>query len=319
MVIATLGASFLFLFASAILVLGVGTSVSQIACEVGIWWCILLYAASKVLIYGFLMERVYLVNAQTPRGRVSRVQSKWYRASSVFFGLWLGVAVTLIVGRIAKIRENDEACIIGLKLFATIPMLVVDLAVNVFLTSAFIIPLRKSSFQKARRLARNSVVAAIAALVTSAANFIILSVQRGEQLSWVCLGSCGLDVFANASIIFFITSIREEAEFDTQAHSNANGFSRQATRKGSLVPPMGASRVQFSRAGNSDLGITVVEEVCYDEDRAEDEPLPPRGYRNPAQRSVVVQLDRLGSNKADGLDDDEDKLTSEKGSPTNLV
>jgi len=116
------------------------------------------------------MERVYLVNAQTPRGRVSRIQSKWYRASTgqykarlnhpracdgliqsspsrahhpVFFGLWLGVAVTLIVGRIAKIRESDEACIIGLKLFATIPMLVVDLAVNVFLTSAFIIPLRK--------------------------------------------------------------------------------------------------------------------------------------------------------------------------------
>jgi hypothetical protein len=41
----------MFLFASAILVLGVGTSVSQIACEVGIWWCILLYATSKVLIY----------------------------------------------------------------------------------------------------------------------------------------------------------------------------------------------------------------------------------------------------------------------------
>jgi hypothetical protein len=50
MVLTTLGASFLFLFASAILVLGVGTSVSQIACEVGIWWCILLYATSKVLI-----------------------------------------------------------------------------------------------------------------------------------------------------------------------------------------------------------------------------------------------------------------------------
>ena len=168
-------------------------------------------------------------------------------------------------------------------------------------------------------MARNSVVAAVAALITSAANFIILSVQRGEQLSWVCLGSCGLDVFANASIIFFITQIKSEAEFDTQAHSNANNFSRQATRKGSLVPPMGASRVQFSRAGNSDLGITVVEEVCYDEDRADDEPLPPRGYRNPAQRSVVVQLERLRNDKADGTDDDEDKGGSEKSSPNNLV
>lgn len=63
----------------------------------------------------FLMERVYLVNAQTPRGRISRFQSKWYRASSIFFGLWLGVAAVLIVGRVAKIREKDEACVIGLK------------------------------------------------------------------------------------------------------------------------------------------------------------------------------------------------------------
>lgn len=234
-------------------------------------------------------------------------------------GLWLGVAVTLIVGRIAKIRQADEACIIGLKLFATIPMLVVDLAVNAFLTTAFIIPLRRSSFAKSRKLARNSVVAAIAALITSACNFVILSVQHGEQLSWVCLGSCGLDVFANASIIFFITSIKSEAEFDTQAASGAGGntFSRQPTRKGSLVPPLASSRVQFQR-GNSDLGITVVEEVCYDEDRDEDEPLPPRGYRNSTQRSVVVQLDRLDTGRGDP-DDSDEKATEEKGSPTSLV
>lgn len=228
------------------------------------------------------------------------------------------MAVTLIVGRVAKIRESDEACIIGLKLFATVPMLIVDLAVNVFLTSAFIIPLRRSSFEKARKLARNSVIAAVAALVTSAVNFIVLSVQHGEQLSWVCLGSCGLDVFANASIIFFITSIKAESDFDTQAASNANNFSRQPTRKGSLVPPISGSRVQFSRA-NSEMGITVVEEVCYDEDRAEDEPLPPRGYRNPAQRSVVVQLDRLDPVKADRSDEDDEKSSGEKRSPESLV
>jgi len=202
-------------------------------------------------------------------------------------------------------------------------MLVVDLAVNVFLTSAFIIPLRKSSFERARTLARNSVFAAVAALVTSTVNIVILSIQHGEQLSWVCLGSCGLDVFTNASIIFLITSIKTESEhIDTQAASlagNGYGFSR---RKSSVVPPaMGSRGVQFSRGRHSDVGITVVEEVCYEEDRADDEPPLTRGYRHSSQRPVVVQLDSVSPTKSGGTgsDDEEEHIGSKEGLPENLV
>ena len=37
------GPSFLFVFTSAVLVLGIGTSTNNVACQVGIWWCILLF------------------------------------------------------------------------------------------------------------------------------------------------------------------------------------------------------------------------------------------------------------------------------------
>lgn len=45
------------------------------------------------------------------------------------------------VGRIAFIRQNDGACVIGLKIFSTIPMLTVDAMVNLFLTASFVIPM----------------------------------------------------------------------------------------------------------------------------------------------------------------------------------
>jgi len=53
------------------------------------------------------MERVHLVHQYTVAGRLSRLKSPWYRASSVFFVLWLGVAVVMAVGRIAELRASD--------------------------------------------------------------------------------------------------------------------------------------------------------------------------------------------------------------------
>lgn len=72
-------------------------------------------------------------------------------------------------------------------------MLAVDVLVNIYLTAAFVIPVWRSKWNKAQRLALNSSIAAMVALITSFANIVILTVQHGHQLSWVCLGSCGLD------------------------------------------------------------------------------------------------------------------------------
>ncbi|KAK1218995.1 hypothetical protein PQX77_018298 [Marasmius sp. AFHP31] len=48
--------------------------------------------------------------------------------------------------------------------------------------------------------------ASLAALITSAINIGILTVQHGHQLGWICLGSCGTDVIINAIAVFWVTN-----------------------------------------------------------------------------------------------------------------
>ncbi|GAA6059162.1 hypothetical protein JCM10212_005507 [Sporobolomyces blumeae] len=206
LVLAVLADSFLFIFASAVIVLGVGTSFSPIACKLGIWWCIILYASSKVLIYSFLAEKLLAVYSVRPDRRIPRWRCLPYVTAMVGLAAWVAVAGAMIAGRIAFIRQHDDACVIGLRLYATVPMLVCDAVVNIYLTAAFVVPIARSKWDKAQRLAMKSCVAAIAALVTSFANIAVLTIEHGHQLSWVCLGSCGLDVTVNAIILFIVTA-----------------------------------------------------------------------------------------------------------------
>ncbi|GAA5964778.1 hypothetical protein JCM3765_002553 [Sporobolomyces pararoseus] len=234
LVIAVLGDSLLFTFASAILILGIGTSFSSAACKLGIWWCIILYASSKVLIYSFLSEKLYAVYSVTPTRRIPRWQSTQYKIAMAFLVLWLGVAVVMIVGRIAEIRAHDNACVIGLKLYSTVPMLTVDAVVNIYLTAAFVLPVYRSRWHKAQKLAFNSCLAAIASLVTSFVNIAILTAQHGHQLSWVCLGSCSLDVCLNAIILYIVTasssSSSNSVEEYTAGQANNNKHASSAMR-----------------------------------------------------------------------------------------
>lgn len=92
---------------------------------------------------------------------------------------------------------------------------------NVYLTVAFVVPISRSSFSRARPLAIKSSLVALAALLTScvilsfgslrtrtltclascsATNLIIITTQHGEQLSWVCLISCGTDGTFSSSL-----------------------------------------------------------------------------------------------------------------------
>ena len=82
-----------------------------------------------------------------------------------------------------------------------------DLIVNVVLTLSFIIPIAKSRFPKARKLAQRSAAAAMISLATSFVNIIVLSIMHGKQLSFVCLGACGLDVTINAAMLFVVSPL----------------------------------------------------------------------------------------------------------------
>ncbi|KAG9126596.1 hypothetical protein FRC07_002870, partial [Ceratobasidium sp. 392] len=187
-----------------VLILGSGLSKDQTNCSLGIFACVALYALSKILTYGFLMEKVHVVwgGAHQPR-----LKSPVYRICLITMTPYVVIILMMLLGRIAFIRD-DGACIIGLKRLASLSLLIYDLYINVFLTTMFIWPLARSKLinPRLKAVATRTLVAAFAALTTSTLNIAILTVMHGQQLGWVCLGSCGTDVTINAIVLFWVTS-----------------------------------------------------------------------------------------------------------------
>ncbi|KAI0786711.1 hypothetical protein C8Q75DRAFT_263365 [Abortiporus biennis] len=196
--------SWSFLFASGILVQGVGLELGYGTCSFGILSCIVLYATSKLFIYLFLVEKVHVVWS-TPG--TPRLRSKVYITCFVVVMFYVVVGFYLIYQRIAYFR-GDGTCVIGLKSLASVVLLVYDLFINMFLTSLFLWPLFRTRIlnRRLRRVTGRAVVAAFVSLTSSCVNILVLAIMHGEQPGWICLSSCGLDVIVNSSALFWVTS-----------------------------------------------------------------------------------------------------------------
>ncbi|CAE6415603.1 unnamed protein product [Rhizoctonia solani] len=185
--------SWLFVIGAGILIHGVGMATSYNACSAGIFLCIWLYAVSKVMVYAFLIEKVRVVWDVVAQPRLT---SPVYLVCLFVVIPFCGVPILMVVGRIASFR-NDMTCVIGLKPFSSLTLLVYDLCMNVFLNAMFLWPLLRSKLinPRLRAVARRTLVAAVAALATSIINIAILTAMK-EQLGWVTL---------NAIVIFWVT------------------------------------------------------------------------------------------------------------------
>jgi len=198
--------SWAFLFSSGILIFGLGLEPRQSMCSGAVDVCIVFYATSKIFLYAFLIERVHVVWSPISGGR-RRFSSPVYVVSFLTVGLYTMVICLMFVGRKSYFRASDGACVIGLKPIASIPLLSYDLYINVLLTLLFLWPLfsTKLSNPRLRRVAIRTLIASGIALTTSAANIAVLASLRGEELGWICLGSCGADVIFNAFALFWVT------------------------------------------------------------------------------------------------------------------
>ncbi|KAF8169480.1 hypothetical protein K438DRAFT_1983306 [Mycena galopus ATCC 62051] len=230
-------ASYLFLFSSGMLIFGVGLQVNATACATGIYICILLYTSSKILIYAYLSEKVYIV---WDTGR-SRLQSLVYLVCLVTVCLYAAVIVVMLIGRINEFREGDGACVIGLKLTASLPLLSYDLYINVLLTALFLWPLLRSklSNNRLRRLAARTFVASAMALTTSTVNIVLLAVMGGRELGWLCLGSCGMDVVFNAAVLFWLTAPTGQVSPINESFSLSIQLTTQTDA--SMIPPQNSN------------------------------------------------------------------------------
>ncbi|KAF8603698.1 hypothetical protein BDV93DRAFT_493259 [Ceratobasidium sp. AG-I] len=213
--------SWLFLFSTGILIGGAGMSSTSTNCALGIYACIVLYALSKVLIYLFLAEKVHVVWGGTHQ---PRMRSKVYWLCMVTMTPYVAIVIIMLIGRVAYFRA-DRACIIGLRKYASLSLLIYDLYINIFLTGMFLWPLFRSrlSNPRIRKVALRTLVAAAAALTTSTINIAVLTIMHGQQLGWVCLGSCGTDVTVNALVLFWVTDNVGQSADNTPATNGVAG------------------------------------------------------------------------------------------------
>ncbi|PVF96498.1 hypothetical protein CPB86DRAFT_508416 [Serendipita vermifera] len=223
--------SWLFVFSAGLVVNGVGMSMNLASCLSGIYLCIFFYASSKVLIYLFLAEKVYIVWSSGKA--VGRFKSRvWLTCLFVMAG-YIAIFILMLIARIAYLRE-DRTCVIGLRNVASIPLLAYDFFLNCFLTGLFIWPLctRRFSTGRLERLARKTCWAATVALTTSVVNILVLTILHGHQLGWVCLASCGLDVTINAIAIFAVSQNNDNAPtFDGESPEDPTPAEKSAFGK----------------------------------------------------------------------------------------
>ncbi|KAF7325941.1 hypothetical protein MKEN_00445000 [Mycena kentingensis (nom. inval.)] len=238
--------SYLFLLASGVLVFGVGLQTNAMACAAGIFLCVLCYATSKVLIYLFLAEKIYIVwGAGRPRKRCVV-----YLLCQGSVTLYAVVVVMMFVYRVHHFRGGDGACVLGLRPAASIPLLCYDLYINILLTVLFLWPIFRSQYSNVqlRRVATRTLIASAIALTTSTINMAVLTLLHGRELGWVCLSSCGADVVCNAAAIFLAT---RGARTGTSALSGTSG-----NRSRAVQPPAatGADLVFATLSGSRESG-----------------------------------------------------------------
>ncbi|KAI1317194.1 hypothetical protein EDD11_008886 [Mortierella claussenii] len=207
------------------------TNVGNItSCTISIFVCLSLYAMSKIIIYLFLIEKVYVVSAVA----TTRKETMLYRINILLLTPYSIILILMILNRVAVLNEDDY-CFIGLKPTASITLILYDIFISSWLTLLFIRPLMSTtsvlqgpSKGKLRQVARRTFIGSVIALVLSSANVFTLVYFRGYEDSVLCLLSCTLDVTLNACAIHWVTS---------RAKSSSSSSDRKSPRGGTGSGP----------------------------------------------------------------------------------
>ncbi|ESK89773.1 hypothetical protein Moror_16835 [Moniliophthora roreri MCA 2997] len=197
--------SWIFVFFSGILSLGVNIDGSLSTCSLAILLCICFYGSSKMLIYAFLVEKVYIVwsaGNQTPRLKTTVYQI----CLTVQLG-YIAVILMMILGR-SSMMNRDGVCVLGLRSFSTISLATYELTQNVFFTAMFLWPFWRSHPMSPRLkiVAKRTLIAACGSLTVSAMNILVMIGLQGSEIGWICLTNCVIDVTINALLLFWVSA-----------------------------------------------------------------------------------------------------------------
>ncbi|KAI9270752.1 hypothetical protein BDA99DRAFT_534860 [Phascolomyces articulosus] len=191
---------------------------SELACDV-------FYAGTKLTIYFWLVEKVWVVSAV----RKARMKTKSYKFHLLLMTPFVITFSLMLIYHIAELLE-DGTCMIGLQPIASIPLLVYDFIFNLYMTILFVRPLLKagksvSTDWKSGRLhevARRTLVASVVCLLASFANILVLTIMNGRERGVVCLTCCTIDVTVNVITIHWVTSNPASKKSKDHVNSTSN-------------------------------------------------------------------------------------------------
>ncbi|KAF9352048.1 hypothetical protein BGX26_010071 [Mortierella sp. AD094] len=211
---------------------------NAVSCTVSNFVCIFLYAGSKVLIYLFLIERVYVVTAVG----VTRWNSTMFKLNIALLSPYIAVVILAIKYRTSQIIEDGQ-CRFGILSQASGPLIAYDSFLNIWLTALFLRALVSSTSQlqgptksKLRTVARRTFIGSILAFFFSTANIASIVFFNGGERGVICLGLCTLDVTLNAITIHWVTSRGSNPNNKTARERGTSDNTRRSSR---IVPQFG--------------------------------------------------------------------------------
>ncbi|KAH0537839.1 hypothetical protein FGG08_005452 [Glutinoglossum americanum] len=241
----------LFLMSSAILYFVWGLALKG-RCEAAIQLCLVFYLSGKVLMYLFLVERSHVVR----RSGFRRQSDVWYYFNMAQVLLGFGtIAILSFFRPVAQIDPWDEVCKIGLPFRITLPLLIFDIWINVFLTVQFIFFARRFMSNWVPRTLRDAwgkaihprlrndgpaplednpadqrgILADMAwrtckamfiVLSTTIANLSVLFALRGHEQGWLCFLMCSVDVVGAIVTIHWLTNEEGQRNEPSNAPNN---------------------------------------------------------------------------------------------------
>ncbi|KAI9054227.1 hypothetical protein LZ554_001395 [Drepanopeziza brunnea f. sp. 'monogermtubi'] len=209
------GDSIIFVLGSAIVSHGYGVGSSPSICAKAVLLCLACYMTTKLFIYYFLVERVFIIRRSTH----SRMKDRLYLFNS--FGMLVPYLLIIALNFYFRFATyKDGTCLIGIKRLAMIPLIAFDILVNVYLTSLFLIPLRSLHSYKTDRSSQTRTVAlrtfigSCLTLTSSIVNLTVAMALKGEP-GWICLMCCNVDILFSVLVLHWITSKDNASTFPT--------------------------------------------------------------------------------------------------------
>uniref|UniRef100_A0A0W0F052 Uncharacterized protein n=1 Tax=Moniliophthora roreri TaxID=221103 RepID=A0A0W0F052_MONRR len=187
-----------FSFVAGVLVTGSRLRGNTIACSLAIISCIIFLGSTKLFIYAFLTEKVWIVwsgGLQTPRHK-----AKVYGVCGFVMLGYLGLGIVFLLSRWSEIRSREgDTCYIGVSHSASVALMSYDISQTIFFTAMFLWPFWRSHIISShlRGIARRTLCGTLASLTLSAGNASTMIALGSEEPGWVSL---------NALILYWISS-----------------------------------------------------------------------------------------------------------------